>query len=339
MNEAETTTNTNHPKESDGAARHVPVNTFEALLERKIRAAAASNVVADEARPRPNAQGAAGVSSDTNTIASNAPIVIREGIDATTNRDEDIQITNTTDDLPHDSQEMFDEHSIQTAPSMQPQLQADSLIMEAIAQQGIPIDESGAIPAFVPDATTEARVIGVIESDEELERLQRRDYMKFMLKAILCIVILVVVVAVPVTLKTRDNADDVEYRESPPTEMPSSMPSESPTLMPSSVQFTQVVETLMPLSGDKLMEVGSPQFKAARWIAEEDPMQLHINDSSFEQRYVMAVLYYSLDGDNWGATNWLSGESECDWQYVGGSTPECLDGCIDGDVCSFVFRK
>ena len=45
-------------------------------------------------------------------------------------------------------------------------------------------------------------------------------------------------------------------------------------------------------------------------------MQMDINDSSFEQRYAMAVLYFSLNGEDWGATNWLSGASECYWDFV-----------------------
>jgi iron only hydrogenase large subunit-like protein len=94
------------------------------------------------------------------------------------------------------------------------------------------------------------------------------------------------------------------------------------------------VEKLLPLSGDKLNEVGSPQQRAARWIADKDPEQLDVSNILFEQRYSMAVLFHSLNGDAWGPTNWLSEASECDWDYVEGSNMDCRDGCINGKVCS-----
>jgi hypothetical protein len=177
----------------------------------------------------------------------------------------------------------------------------------------------------------------VIESNEELEREERKEYVRFIFKAVLCIVIFVVAVAVPVTLRYKNDISTV-YVTPSATEMPSSMPSESPTMMPTSDRFIAVVDRLEPLSGDRLMEIGSPQYRAARWISEEDPIQLDINDASFEQRYAMAVLYYSLNGDGWNViNNWLSEASECDWNYLGG--PDCLNGCLDGEVCGLDFSE
>ena len=109
-------------------------------------------------------------------------------------------------------------------------------------------------------------------------------------------------------------------------------------MMPTSEKFIAVVKRLEPLSGDKLMEVGSPQYRAARWISEEDAIQLDMNDASFKQRYAMAVLYYSLNGDGWNVVNnWLSEASECDWNYIGG--PDCLNRCLDGEVCGLDFSE
>jgi hypothetical protein len=176
-------------------------------------------------------------------------------------------------------------------------------------------------------------VVAVIKSDEEIEREERREYFTFFGKAVACIVFLIVIIGVPVTLKLTNVIRFVEITESP-TESPSSMPSQSPSMMPSSIGFTEVVERLLPISGEALMDVGSPQHKAAVWIANEDPMQLDINDPGFEQRYAMAVFYFSLDGDNWNSKDgWLSGQSECDWEFVTG--PGCVSGCINGKVCAF----
>jgi hypothetical protein len=207
-------------------------------------------------------------------------------------------------------------------------LDEDLHIMEEIAQEGL-VDESGAIPAFIADSTTvvDANVIGVIESDEELEiQRKRRYYISCIIMSIICVLFLVLAIAVPVSLKLNEDAAKA-----------SSMSSPIPTSMPTSVRFADVVQSLLPLSGNKLVEVGSPQNRAARWIADDDHMQLEINNSSFEQRYAMAVLYFTFNDykSNWH--DWLSGETECRWQYVEG--PECQNGCINGKVCSLKISK
>lgn len=43
----------------------------------------------------------------------------------------------------------------------------------------------------------------------------------------------------------------------------------------------------------------SPQGRALDWIANEDEAQLCPDDDNLIQRYIMAVFYYSTDGDRW----------------------------------------
>jgi hypothetical protein len=68
-----------------------------------------------------------------------------------------------------------------------------------------------------------------------------------------------------------------------------------------------------------LVDRNSPQYKAARWIANQDAERLDIPETSedpyrFIQRYAVAVLYYSLGGDNWTSQlNFLSDDHECSW--------------------------
>ena len=154
--------------------------------------------------------------------------------------------------------------------------------------------------------------------------------------AIACLIFLVVVIIVPVTMKYQRLASE---KTPAPTAIPSMMPSISPTHMPTTEKFTRVVEKLLPLSGDALIEPGSPQNMAARWISDEDPMQMDFKDPNFEQRYAMAVLYYSFNYDNSFDNNWLSGESECNWKFVEGPDRDCLSGCIEGKVCSLKIGK
>ncbi|KAL3787344.1 hypothetical protein HJC23_004369 [Cyclotella cryptica] len=245
-----------------------------------------------------------------------------------------------SEDVFHEQLPEITQVNYRETESYYPNVETDARIMAEIAQEGIQIDESGGIQAFVADTVVdEANVIGVIKSDEEVEREERREYARFFLKSVAVIVLLIVVIAVPVTLKATKVIGGVTVvLTPPPTSMPSSMPSQIPSFMPSSVKFTDVVEKLLPISGDKLMDIGSPQHRAARWISDEDPMQMDINDPGFEQRYIMAVFYYSLDGENWSSSDgWLSGESECNWEWVVG--PGCLNGCINGKVCAMKFGK
>ena len=224
--------------------------------------------------------------------------------------------------------------------SYYPTIEADQGIMAEINQEGL-VDEAGGIQAFVADAVVdEANVIGVIKSDDEVETEERREYTRFFLMSVACLVFLIIVIAVPVTLKATNVISKKVVLTPPPTLSPTMMPSESPSSMPSSVYFTEVVEKLYPLSGERLNDVGSPQFRAAKWIADEDPMRMDLDDPGFEQRYVMAAFYYAMDGPNWSTkTGWLGEGSECDWFGVEG--PGCNDGCVDDGeyrkVCGLKF--
>jgi len=92
----------------------------------------------------------------------------------------------------------------------------------------------------------------------------------------------------------------------------------------------------------QFLNKNSPQSRAFQWIIEEHVEEvveeaekeaiIIINDNIVEskeilrQRYVLAVLYYSLNGDNWNKNdNWLSTTlSVCDW-YTSGDENICSD--------------
>ena len=70
---------------------------------------------------------------------------------------------------------------------------------------------------------------------------------------------------------------------------------------------------------DSLTRSESPQHKAAYWLASKDKLRLDIPEISdreyvqFLQRYVLAVLFYALDGDNWKDNLRFLGGHECGW--------------------------
>jgi hypothetical protein len=95
------------------------------------------------------------------------------------------------------------------------------------------------------------------------------------------------------------------------------------TATPSYVnRYDATVELLYLFSSrTALHAANTPQHLAAKWIADTDTRQVEIPDSTeyekiytFLQRYVLAVIYFSLDGDNWTykQARFLSSASECE---------------------------
>ncbi len=91
-----------------------------------------------------------------------------------------------------------------------------------------------------------------------------------------------------------------------------------------------------------------PRILALDWILHKDGMQVGLFDSNLSQRYIMALIAFSLDSLAWyrcggesstseskcilknnvtGLTeeysSWLSGSDECDWYGVA-----CVDGIV-----------
>ena len=76
----------------------------------------------------------------------------------------------------------------------------------------------------------------------------------------------------------------------------------------------------------------SPRKKAIHWLANIDAQNLSVGDPKLVQRYVMVLLYYSLNGDDWTIENWLYPDtSECEWKGISCSG--------DGEIMSIILRK
>lgn len=221
--------------------------------------------------------------------------------------------------------------------------EADTEIMAEIQQDNtVQVDESGGIQAFVAETIEiDGDDVGIIKSDAEIEAEEKRKYVKWFGAAVCCLVVVVMAIAIPLTLKFTNNVvNRTRYVSDPPTEPPSQMPSIMPSGQPTSTKFMEIVEFLTPLSGNALKIQGSPQYKAAMWMESGDMMPnsrggtgLSIEDPGFTQRYIMALFYYAMDGDNWvQKQGWLSEKSECEWFGVDGFSAGCgadgIGGCI-----------
>jgi len=87
-----------------------------------------------------------------------------------------------------------------------------------------------------------------------------------------------------------------------------------------SQQSSRFQETMAYLSdyvdNDSLADNHSPQFRAAEWMADDDPLQLPLEkDGHFLQRYALVVFYYATQGEaEWThQLKFLTDHHECDW--------------------------
>jgi hypothetical protein len=72
----------------------------------------------------------------------------------------------------------------------------------------------------------------------------------------------------------------------------------------------------------------SPQAKALAWLRLDPLYNEYENLHRLFQRYTLAVLYHSTNGDSWiNQTGWLSNDTECDWYSYS-----------DNDICDEGFR-
>jgi len=112
---------------------------------------------------------------------------------------------------------------------------------------------------------------------------------------------------------------------------PTPVPNKSPTGEPSRLQpssgeciepnkrITILNKRLKKVSGNSINNIKIPQGQAAEWLFSVD--SINQCDPTVEQRYALAVFYFSTNGDDWYKnTGWLTAESECTWFAI-----ECDD--------------
>ena len=114
-------------------------------------------------------------------------------------------------------------------------------------------------------------------------------------------------------------------------------PTRMPTSSPIHIELTDpramaIKEKLKEVSSEPETEIEKPRTKALNWIINLDSQKLSASAPRLQQRYIMAVFYFILDGQNWSHSPWLSGEtSVCDWYGV-----TCNH---DGHVTGIVLRE
>jgi len=173
-----------------------------------------------------------------------------------------------------------------------------------------------------------------IDSDEEegavvaeiVDVNQRKEFQK---KCTLIAVVIVLLIGAGATaaalLITKE-----ETTQDTTSEAPSASPTSS-SLPTNKIYLEEILLSTGTSDGKVLDDTSSPQYKAMFWLSEEDALRVTPDSSNFLQRFALAVLYYSTNGDEWTKCSknaddceeepYLSDKHECEWH---GST--CTDG-------------
>lgn len=135
----------------------------------------------------------------------------------------------------------------------------------------------------------------------------------------LVILFIALIVGISVGVSKKDDSPEVEV---PPEEI------------------AYLYDLLYPISGDDLTveDPDSPQVQAFVWVAEDSMVRGDGSDEDIILRYVSAVVYYSLSGENWtNQYNFLSHDDICSWNDAETRTSGII--CSDGEVFELQLGK
>lgn len=142
-----------------------------------------------------------------------------------------------------------------------------------------------------------------LDMDEERKKLRKQ---RLVVAGCVVIVTAIVAVVLGVVLGMRDGDD--------------TQPTESPTF----TLLKDMVTGVWPYSDNELADTSSPQYRALTWL-EGNANLYDYPEWKRLQRYVLAVFYYSTNGDGWDRSDrWMSDDEECTW-ISGAVDPVCND--------------
>ena len=110
------------------------------------------------------------------------------------------------------------------------------------------------------------------------------------------------------------------------TALPTAFPSGAPSFPVRTSEILDFVRNIT-VSNETLLypaprdDTATPEELALQWLIEDDPLQLSVETNQTTrllQRYALAALYYSSNGEFWTLLNngWLGSDDECDWRGI-----------------------
>ena len=129
-----------------------------------------------------------------------------------------------------------------------------------------------------------------------------------------------------------------------PTVLPSSAPTE-PCNLPAQDRIDRILQALEAVAdGTLIRDSNTAQGQATDWLLENDEYKACPEDPKFLQRWVLAVIYFSTNGENWdqcaqfpsnvdddcgfdepfvGDERFLAAQNECQWAGI-----SCINSCV-----------
>jgi hypothetical protein len=191
-----------------------------------------------------------------------------------------------------------------------------------------------------------------------------RKGIRFWIGAALVLLLVVgVILGVVIPLTTNNNKDKdslsnnsaVTPTKAPTTKAPTAAPTATTTATPTKSPAPTACTSRECLFGEILLQhevsgaealrdESSPQFRALRWLANDDPMVLDLDSTpTLFERYILAVLFFATSAEGWlDQRNFLSASSVCEWNN--GQTQDSLElrgaACNDDHlVVDLILRK
>jgi hypothetical protein len=174
-----------------------------------------------------------------------------------------------------------------------------------------------------------AQVLSKGEIVKSFFNLRDPEFRRQRICGVACILLTLTAIVLGLAL-TRDNQVPEKFAPTMP-----------PTPEPTSVALGSLSEFLSEHAsfdkGAAIVNQSTPQYQAAKWLSNNMNID-NYTDKQKIQRYVLAILYFSTNGDNWTAnTGWMNDDDECEtWWQSRGSNLSCTS---EGEVNSIILEK
>jgi len=132
-------------------------------------------------------------------------------------------------------------------------------------------------------------------------------------------ILLAVAIAIGVGIGVSSSSSNL-----PPALPATTGPAPSPTLAPVPLERDAIAALIQARSAStSFSDSSSPQSQSLDWILSDPFSSDGLSEDRLVQRFAMATLYYSTNGNNWDHGGWVESKNECDWDNDNDGVRRC----------------